>query len=148
MPNTRPFQSIEPPPRGDVPTTEQLRQLAVFEGASDVDLRAIIDHGTFLQVPADWSLIWENTPADKAYLVLSGVLSVRHHGEEIAEIGAGDFIGEMAIVQHKLRSATVVTKSLVTGLHFTAEAVESLRETNATFRAAIDAANAAHSGNV
>lgn len=145
MPNTRPFHSIEPPPRGDVPTVGQLRQLDGFASASDEELQQIIDGGTFLQVPADWSLIWENTPADKAYLVLSGTLSVRHGDEEIAEIGTGDFIGEMAIVQHKLRSATVVTKTLVTGLHFTAEAVESLRESNAPFREAIDAANAAHS---
>ncbi len=145
MPNTRPFHSIEPPPRGNQPTPAQLRQLELFANAADDEIQGIIDGGTFLQVPSDWSLIWENTPADKAYLVLSGVLSVRQGGEEIAEIGTGDFIGEMAIVQHKLRSATVVTKTLVTGLHFTAEAVEALRESNASFRTAIDAANAAHS---
>ena len=39
----------------------------------------------------------------------------------------------------------MVTKTLVTGLHFTAEAVESLRESNAPFREAIDKANAEHS---
>lgn len=145
MPHNRPFQSIEPPPRSDVLSPAQLGQLAVFENATDAELQQILDGSTFLQVPGDWALIWENTPADKAYLVLSGELSVRHGGEEIATLGCGDFIGEMAIVQHKLRSATVVTKGLVTGLHFTAESVESLRASNAPFREAIDAANAEHS---
>lgn len=146
MPNTRPFHSIQPPPRSDVPTPAQLRQVEGFQDASDAELRQVIDGSTFLQIPADWSLIWENTPADKAYLVLSGELSVRQGGQEIATIGTGDFIGEMAIVQHKLRSATVVTKTLVTGLHFTAESASALRAGNAPFRAAIDAANAQHSG--
>lgn len=145
MPNTRPFTSIDPPPRSDIPTPDQLRQLEGFQDASDDELRQVIDAGTFLQIPPDWSLIWEHTPADKAYLVLSGELSVRQGGEEIATLGTGDFIGEMAIVQHRLRSATVVTRTLVTGLHFTAESVAELREHNASFRAAIDAANAQHS---
>lgn len=145
MPDNRPMSSVEPPPRGELPTIGQLRRLAVFGSASDLDLADIIEHGTYLQIPADWSLIWEQTPADKAYLILSGDLSVRVGGEEIATLGAGDFIGEMAILQHKLRSASVVTSSLVTGLHFTAEAVNELHERNAPFRAAVEAANEAHS---
>jgi CRP/FNR family cyclic AMP-dependent transcriptional regulator len=140
-----PYPPPAPPPRGDFPKPEHLRGLPAYADASDEELQAIIDGATYLQVPPDWAVIWEGTPADKAYLVLTGELSVRHGAEEIAVISAGDFIGEMAIVQHKLRSATVVTKTGVTGLHFTAEAVESLRGSNAPFRAAIDAANAAHS---
>ena len=140
-----PYPPPAPPPRSDYPKPEHLRGLPALAGASDDELQAIIDASTFLQVPPDWAVIWEGTPADKAYLVLTGELSVRHGTEEFAVIGPGDFIGEMAIVQHKLRSATAVTKTSVTGLHFTAEAVETLRAHNAPFRDAIDAANAAHS---
>ena len=140
-----PYPPPAPPPRSDYPKPEHLRGLPALAGASDEELQGIIDGATYLQVPPGWAVIWEGTPADKAYLVLTGEMSVRHGTEEIAVIGAGDFIGEMAIVQHKLRSATVVTKTSVTGLHFTAEAVEALRDGNAAFRTAIDAANAAHS---
>ncbi len=31
-------------------------------------------------LPADWSLIWEKTPADKAYLIVDGEVSVRKDG--------------------------------------------------------------------
>ena len=143
MPDNRP--STEPPPRGQLPTVAQVRQLAVFEGASDEQIQDIINAGTYVQIPADWSLIWENTPGDKAYLVLSGDLAVRSGGEDLGRLGAGDFIGEMAIIQHKLRSASVIATTLVTGLHFTADAVNELRETSEPFRAAVEAANEAHS---
>jgi len=145
MPDTRPLSSTEPPPRGDVPSIEQVRRLAVFQNASDAEIREVIDHGTYVQIPAGWSVIWEGTPAEKAYLVLEGEVSVRHTGEVVATLGVGDFIGEMAIIQHRLRSATVVATTQVLGLHFTDEAVTELRATNEPFRAAIDRANEAHS---
>lgn len=145
MPDTRPLSSTAPPPRGDLPSIEQVRRLAVFQNASDAEIRDVIDHGTYVQIPAGWSVIWEGTPAEKAYLVLDGEVAVHHAGETIATLGTGDFIGEMAIIQHRLRSATVVATTLVKGLHFTDDAITELRATNEPFRAAIDKANAAHS---
>ena len=58
--------------------------MPIFDGFTDDEVDRIKNAGTFVTLPADWSPIWEKTPADKAYILLSGEVSVRRGGEEIA----------------------------------------------------------------
>ena len=74
-------------------------------------------------MPAGWSPIWEKTPADKAYILLEGTVSVRRDGEEIARVGPGEILGEAAIVNHSLRTASVVALTPLELIHFTAPTV-------------------------
>lgn len=103
-----------------------LRSAGEFGNLSDADLQTIARTGRHLTVPEHWALMTEHTPADKAYLVISGEASVRQQGEEIARVGAGELIGEMALVNRKLRSATVVAESPLEVLHFTSEDIAQL----------------------
>jgi len=105
---------------------EQLAKLDRFNNFSDAEIRLVVEKATYLTVPEGWAMMAENTPADKAYLILSGEVSVRRHGAEVARVGAGDLVGEMALVNHKLRSATVVSETPLEALHFTAETVAAL----------------------
>ena len=72
--------------------------MAIFDGFSDDGVQRIKNAGTFVTLPANWSPIWEKTPSDKAYILLSGEVSVRKDGEEIARLGPGEIIGEVIIV--------------------------------------------------
>ena len=110
----------------DEPKPEKLEQLHRLEDLSNKDLKTVIDKGRHVRLPANWSLIWEKTPADKAYLIVDGEVSVRKGGDEIARLGPGDVIGEMAIVGHKLRSASVVSLTPLEVIHFTKESLEEL----------------------
>lgn len=121
-----------------------LRALPLFAEATDAELRTIAAAGRLVTVPQGWSLIWERTPADKAYVVLSGDLDVRRNKETVARLGAGDVVGEVAIVEHRLRTATVVAATPLEVLHFTREAVEQLYADVPPFRAALDRAVLAH----
>ena len=112
----------------DAPPPAKLAQLNRLESLTDADLETVIAAGRHVHLPADWSLIWEKTPADKAYLIVEGEVSVRRGGEEIARLGPGDVIGEMAIVNHKLRSASVVSLTPLEVVHFTKESLEELLE--------------------
>jgi CRP/FNR family cyclic AMP-dependent transcriptional regulator len=103
-----------------------LKRLNRLESLSDDDLARVVRAGRHLHLPADWSLISEKTPADKAYLLVDGTVSVRRGGEEIATLGPGDVIGEMAIVSRKLRSASVVSTSPLEVIHFTSEDLAAL----------------------
>lgn len=127
-------------------TTPSIGQVPIFDGLSDKELRRIADAGTEVNVPANWSLMWEKTPADKAYIVLEGELSVRKSKVEIATLGPGDVVGESAIVNHKLRNASVVTTTPSTVLHFTRDAVEQLCREIPTFAEALDAASSGRLG--
>jgi CRP-like cAMP-binding protein len=116
---------------------EELARVNRFEGFTDEEIHQVVDTATYLTVPANWALMVEQQPADKAYLILAGEVSVRRHGEEVARLGAGEVIGEMALVNHKLRSATVVADTPLEVLHFTAETVAALTAKIPHFRDAL-----------
>ena len=133
------MMSTSPPPHlDDDAVIARLTELDVFAGASSDELRKIARSGTALSIPEGWSLIWEKTPADKAYVVLDGTASVHHDHTEVAKIGAGEFIGEMALVTHRLRSATVVATTPLWVLHFTRDSVERLRSEVPAFRQEVE----------
>ena len=125
---------------------EMLARLARFRDLSDDDIHRVVDEATYLTVPEGWALMVEKTPADKAYLILDGEVSVRRSGEEVARVGAGELIGEMALVNHKLRNATVVAQTPLEVLHFTAETVATLNEQIPTFQQALTGATEERSG--
>ena len=56
------------------------------------------------------TLVWQNTPADAVFVVVSGRFEVRLEGMPmpLAEIGVGQPIGEIAFFAGGLRTATVV----------------------------------------
>lgn len=108
------------------PKPEELGQLHRLESLSAKELKRVIDKGSHVRLPANWSLIWEKTAADKAYLILEGEVAVRKGKQEVARLGPGDVIGEMAIVGHKLRSASVVSLTPLEVIHFTKEALTEL----------------------
>ena len=111
-----------------------------FSSLSDGEVARIAEVGTYVTVPTDWALIGEGTSADKAYLMISGEVSVRQHGKEIAKLGPGDIFGEMGIVAHRLRNATVVSLSRLECLHFTRDQIEKLEKEIPAFKEALEAA--------
>ena len=108
--------------------------MPIFDGFTDDEVDRIKNAGTFVTLPADWSPIWEKTPADKAYILLSGEVSVRRGRDEIARLGPGDIMGEAAIVNHSLRTASIVSLTKLEVLHFTSDAVRKLSEEVPAFR--------------
>ncbi len=139
--------STSPAPRSDTgAAVETLRALGTFPGAPASDLAEIVDAGYVVSVPAGWSLIWDRTPAEKAYVILDGTVEVRRDGAVIATLGAGDIIGEVAILRRRLRSASVTATTALSVLHFGREAVERLYAEVPTVRDALDRSVEAHTG--
>jgi CRP/FNR family cyclic AMP-dependent transcriptional regulator len=124
--------------------------MSVFDGFAKDEAEKVKAAGTQVRIPEGWSPIWESTPADKAYIVVSGEVSVRQHGKEIARVGPGEIIGEAAIVNRSLRTASIVAATPLELLHFTAEALEKLIAEVPAFKRALEdtaaarAASAAH----
>jgi CRP/FNR family cyclic AMP-dependent transcriptional regulator len=100
--------------------------VSFFDAFTPQEVARISAAGTAVKVPQGWSPIWEKTPADKAYIVLDGTVSVRRNGQEIAQLGAGEIIGEAAIVNHSLRTASIVALTPLELVHFTDDAVRRL----------------------
>ncbi|RZI82080.1 MAG: cyclic nucleotide-binding domain-containing protein [Microbacterium sp.] len=133
-------------PRGDDEVAVALlADLGTFPGATRADLAAIVAAGYVVSVPQGWSLIWDRTPADKAYVILDGTVEVRRDDEVVATLTAGQVIGEVAILRRQLRSATVTATTQLTVLHFGRETVERLYAEVPAVRDALVASAEAHS---
>lgn len=109
-----------------------------YDAFAPEEIARIAAAGTRVHLPQGWSPIWEQTPADKAYIILDGTVSVRHHGQEIAQLGPGDIVGEAAIVNHSLRTASIVALTPLELIHFTDEAVRRLCDEMPSFRSALE----------
>ena len=117
--------------------------MTFFDTFTPQEVARISAAGTAVHVPEGWSPIWEKTGADKAYILLEGRVSVRRGGQEIAQVGPGDIMGEAAIVNHSLRTASLVALTPLELIHFTAEAVRKLCDEMPKFDEALKAAAAA-----
>ena len=115
---------------------------SILDGLGPADVERVLAAGRPLSLPQGWSPIAERTPADKAYLITEGEVSVRRAGVEVATLGPGSVVGEAAIVNRTLRSATVVALTPLRVVHFTRETIEDLAAEIPAFDAALRAAAA------
>jgi CRP/FNR family transcriptional regulator, cyclic AMP receptor protein len=109
-----------------------------FSMFSPEEIARISSSGTKVRLPEGWAPISEKTGADKAYIILNGSVSVRAHGEEVAQLGAGDIVGEAAILSHSLRTATIVALTPLELIHFTKEQLDQLNVEMPSFHAALE----------
>src|SRR3546814_15207068 len=94
----------------------------IADNLTHTELELLHAHGTRVTVPQGWSLMWERTPADKTYLIVAGEVAIRRHNVEVARLGPGDVVGEMAVVTQNLRTAPVDAATPPARIHFTAAA--------------------------
>jgi CRP/FNR family cyclic AMP-dependent transcriptional regulator len=123
-----------------------LATLPAFSGCPLRDLQELTKRSYRSSVPARWPLIHQETPADACYVILDGTVSVSMKGVEVATLGAGAVVGEMALANHQLRNATVTSTTPVDLLHIDAGQFGRLVETRPTLRAALLARTATMAG--
>jgi CRP/FNR family cyclic AMP-dependent transcriptional regulator len=102
------------------------------------EIAKISASGTRVTLPEGWSPIWEDTPADKAYIILSGTVSVRKDGREVAQLGPGQIVGEAAIMNHSLRTASIVALTPLELIHLSAGALHKLNVEMPRFHEALE----------
>lgn len=93
---------------------EVLANLPIFEDLSKHDLNKIRRLMTPIMFPAGRRFIVEGSNDVEAFIILDGEAVVERHGEEVARLGPGDVVGEMAVLAGVPRTATVTAISDVT----------------------------------
>jgi len=74
------------------------------------------------------------------FVIEDGGAEVLRDGERIAELGPGDFLGEMGIVEKAVRNATVVTTAPSRVIVMSEQAFRSMSRTNPEVASKISAA--------
>ncbi|WP_375497804.1 cyclic nucleotide-binding domain-containing protein [uncultured Jatrophihabitans sp.] len=123
-----------------------LRGYATFADCDKADIEALVEAGGAFSLPAGWPLVQEGIPADAVYVLTEGEARVFHQREEIATIGVGDLVGEMALLKGGQRKATVTSASRVAGLRVEYDKLKPVLAKRPKLAAAFDAVYAAHSG--
>jgi len=95
---------------------EHLKSIPLFAGLDRHELDVIASAAVELRLPAGRVLMSQGAVAHEMFVVMEGTLEVIRDGEHVADIGAGGFAGEMALLTHAHRHASVVAKTDVTVL--------------------------------
>ncbi len=82
----------------------------LFAGLPREALESLVEHLTLVPLEAGVALFHEGDPGDALYVVVEGEVAVQAEGPplvEMARLGPGAFIGEVALMTDQPRSATV-----------------------------------------
>lgn len=105
-----------------------LATVPFFEGFSSEDLRRVVELSDEVELPAGEVLVDQGDPGTNCYVLVSGTASVYVRGEHVASCEPGTMIGEIALVDHRPRSATVVSDTDLELLRFNSVAFRKLLE--------------------
>ena len=96
--------------RHGVPHTrlEFLRSLTLFEGIPDKVLSRVDQLVTELPVSAGAVLTRQGNRSVEAFIIGEGTAEVRIDDEVVGSATVGELVGELGLIEHKERSATVV----------------------------------------
>ncbi|MBT8201682.1 MAG: cyclic nucleotide-binding domain-containing protein [Acidimicrobiia bacterium] len=88
---------------------ELLRAVPLFANLDDGELADVGRHADEVSVGEGKVLVTQDTSGNSFYVIIEGRADVMKDGQKLAELGDGDFLGEMALLEDLPRSATVVT---------------------------------------
>jgi CRP-like cAMP-binding protein len=92
-----------------MPTTEELlAQVPLFKDLSKKQLQQVSNLATRIDLPAGKVLAQEGEPGHEFVVILEGEVEIRKGDEVIATRGAGSYVGEIALLERRPRTATVV----------------------------------------
>jgi len=88
-----------------------LSSIWLFSECSGREQRQIAKALEEVIVPAGRVLIEEGTLGRDFFLIASGTATVRRNGRKVATLGPGQHFGELALLDRRPRTATVVSES-------------------------------------
>lgn len=101
--------------------TSWLATVGFFQGFDDDELRAVSSLGERVDVAAGTELMDQGRVGDHCYVIVEGTATVSIRGEFVTSVGSGTMVGEMALVSHQPRSATVTAETDMTLVSFGTE---------------------------
>jgi len=105
---------------------EILTEVPFFNGFGEDDLLRVVELTDEVQLSAGSVVVDQGDPGTDCYVILDGTASVYVRGDHVASSGPGSMVGEMALVDHRPRTATVVADTDLDMLRFNSAAFRTL----------------------
>jgi CRP/FNR family transcriptional regulator, cyclic AMP receptor protein len=104
----------------------RLKELDLFSALSRRERKTLAQYTDELDIPEGRELVREGDFAYEFFVIESGRAEVVRQGEHVADLGPGDFLGEMGIVGHATRNASVIARSPMTVVVMTEQAFRGM----------------------
>jgi CRP/FNR family cyclic AMP-dependent transcriptional regulator len=89
----------------------QLKALPLFANVPDEELAQIAGFAQGVKVDQGRELVREGDFSYEFMAIEEGEAEVTREGQHVADLGPGDFFGEMGLLEKTLRNATVTAKT-------------------------------------
>ena len=93
---------------------KSLERVPLFAGLSHKDREKIARWADAIDLPAGKHLLDEGRLPHEFFVIVEGEVEVSHEGKPLATLGQGDFFGEIALIEHGRRTASVMTTTPTT----------------------------------
>jgi CRP/FNR family transcriptional regulator, cyclic AMP receptor protein len=95
---------------------EHLTTVPIFSALSKKDLQKIARASDEVVIEEGRAVVQEGTSGHEAFVILEGKASVERKGLKVADLGPGDYFGELALLDGGPRTATVIATTPLTVL--------------------------------
>jgi CRP/FNR family cyclic AMP-dependent transcriptional regulator len=92
---------------------KSLNQVPLFAGLSKRERERVARWADEIDEPAGYLLVNQGNFAHEFFVLVEGTVDVRKDGEHLTDLGPGDFFGEIALVGHDRRTASVIATTPV-----------------------------------
>jgi len=93
------------------PKATDLKSIWLFSGCSGNELRKIRSSLDEVHVPAGKQLVKEGRIGQQFFIIVDGRAAVTRNGRKVATLGEGSHFGELAMLDRRPRSASVISET-------------------------------------
>jgi CRP/FNR family cyclic AMP-dependent transcriptional regulator len=95
---------------------DHLRNVPLFTACTNKELETIARATDEITLPAGHVLTDQGQTGREAFIIMDGSATVRRNGKKVATLGKGAVVGELSLLDHGPRTATVTTDAETTVL--------------------------------
>ena len=103
-----------------------LADVSFFQGFTQEQLRRVADLSSEVEAPAGSVIIDQGDAGTECFVIVDGIASVYVANDHVATLHPGSMVGEMALVDHRPRTASVVADTDLKLLRFDARHFRTL----------------------
>jgi CRP/FNR family cyclic AMP-dependent transcriptional regulator len=109
---------------------DHLTRVPLFSDCSKTELERLARRTTDITIEAGQAILKEGRIGFEFFVIVDGTAEVTRRGKQIAELGPGDFFGELALLDNAPRDATITALTtmeviVLTRAEFNAALVEA-----------------------
>lgn len=110
--------------------TGWLAGVALFDGFNEAQLSQVAELGHRVVVAAGSEIADQGRVGKECWVVVEGTANIVMNGEYITSVGAGSMIGEMALLEHRPRSAAVIADTEMVLVSFDTDGFNAILDVN------------------